>query len=160
MPESLELTNIFFSLYIQLLDRVDNLDLNYRFIFIKITLQTDLHLKLMTEIPFFPPLPITLIINPRSNPLHHPSLSSLSSPSPKSTPHPLPVILSYASTYLCLVAATTSPSTSTPSFPLRPFSANQSLRYCLSKLCCGWPGVYVSTGQKRLLSGVRTSSRR
>lgn len=81
----------------------------------------------------------------------------------------------YASLYFSPVFFTTSLGNSTSSFPLRPLLVNQSRqiikltfevwleknrprKYCLSKLSCGPPTSYVLADQKRLLSGVKTSS--
>lgn len=72
--------------------------------------------------------------------------------------HACPVNFSYASRYLLAVSRTTSAGMATPSLPFRPEPVNQSRRYCLSYDCCPLPISYFSDGQKRELSGVRTSS--
>ena len=81
---------------------------------------------------------------------------------------------SKASRYLLAVSATTSSGMLTSSLPLRPELVSQSRRYCYSMLVItpqdtafmrtlsyeDWPLPisYLSAGQKRELSGVRTSS--
>src|SRR5688572_1895511 len=70
-----------------------------------------------------------------------------------------PLIRSYASTYLSRVrCATSGGREGTGGCLFQPIDSSQSRTYCLSKL--GWllPGSYLSAGQNRDESGVKTSS--
>lgn len=71
---------------------------------------------------------------------------------------PIPITLSLASSYFAFVPLTTSSGKLTPSLFLSPLSISQSLKYCLSKLACGWPSLYSEADQYRDESGVRSSS--